>query len=237
MLNVLTGDPTSLVFDIVEDGQFVSPTVGTVVYTLRDNAGQAVAGHTQAAVTTIEGQTTVLIPITGALNAKTKTFEFRTVTLQVTVDGRDLSFRQTYRVHDWLPFVTTPEDVRAFIGFAEDELSDRDTDLVAAYLALKEGLPSLDDYLASGDLSAIRANRAVVCQAVVDLAQSIPGRAIQSKRSETAQMSRFQSTDWSQVKAQASAELSELKQKLTTSLAGAFPLLTLATPVDPITGS
>jgi hypothetical protein len=237
MQNVLTGEPTSLVFDIVEDGQFVSPTIGTVTYTLRDNAGQAVSGHIDAPVTTVEGQTTITIPLLGTVNAKTKTFEHRTVTLKATVGGRELVFRQTYRIHDWMPFVITPEDVRAFIGFSDDELPDRDTDLVAAYLALKEGLTSLDDYLASGDLSAIRANRALVCQAVLDLAQSIPGRAIQTKRSETAQMARFQTADWSQVRAQASGELSELKQKLSSTVDVAFPLFTLATPTDPIIGA
>lgn len=236
MQNVLTGESVSIVFDIVEDGQFVSPEVDTVSYTVRDNAGQAVSGHTDAAVSTTEGQTTIKISLPGTINVKTKTFEHRTVDLKTTVSGRSLSFRQIYRIHDWMPFVATPSDVRGFIGLTDAELRDQDIDLVSAYLAIKSEVSDLDDFLVAGDLSSLQANRAIVCEAVLNVAQSIPGRAIYMQRSETAQVQRFNAVKWDVVVSTASNELTELKKKLASTLEGTFPLFTLATPTDTITG-
>lgn len=237
MLNALTGEGVSIVFDIIEDGVFVSPDVGSVTYTVRDNSGQGIIGHTSQPVTTVEGQTTVMLTLPGGINTKSKTFELRTVELTYTVGGRNGKTRQSYRVHDWMPYSVSQSDVRAFVGLSEAELPDHEVDLVVAYLTLKEDLADLDDHLTSGDLSAIRANRAIVCTAVLSLAHTIQLRAMHSQSSETARVARYTNIDWNRVTHQASSELSELNKVLTNSLEASVPLLTISTGIDPITGA
>ena len=237
MRNVLTGESFNLVVDFIEDGVFVSPDQGSVRYVLRDKSGQPISGHINVVVPTTAGQTSAVINIPGDVNTNSAEFETRTIHITYLLGGRTLSQRFSYRVHNWLPYTATEAEVRAFTGLSATELPDQEIDLVSAYLHAKEDLPDLNSFLQTGDLQAVRANRAIICHAVLALAHSFQMRALQSQGSETARASRFANINWNQIAHQASSELGELNQKLSNSLASSLPLFTLTGGIDPITGA
>lgn len=236
MLNVLTNEPVTLVFDIVEDGQFVSPDVGSVHYSVRLETGEVLNDHHMVLVTTTPGQTTILLPLPGAVNQKAKTTEIRFVRLHYTVGGRPGSSQIAYRIHDWINVTASSNDVRAYLGVNGSELPDQDVDMIAAYLYAKREVPILDELLTEGGVRTLQANRLVTLYAVTDVAHTMQTRAIQSQGSETARVSRFSNIDWKLFQTKASSEISELIGEFTSRFDSAFPLFRVSAGQDPITG-
>lgn len=219
-------------------GEAVIPDADPV-YTLYDGSGNPIAGHT--AEPFVVGQVTAAtLNIPGSANQPVVAdFTFRTLIVSYEVNGVPYEFRTAYRVGPFLPFVVTPESVRAMVGFSLIELPDEDLDLPAAYFGVAELVDKtvLDAALSAGTAEADDANRAIGYRALLDIFSSISMRALQTEQSKNSMVSRFKG-GLDGLRAGLEGALNSWISVMVDDTAGGVPtLLVLAKGPDAITGA
>jgi hypothetical protein len=226
-------------FDILVDGNFVSPDVGTVTYTLRDNTALPVSGQTTVPVTTTVNQTSVTISITSSYNSKTLTTENRWVDLNFQVAGKAYTLTYAYTLVDYLPIRATEADVRALIGCSYSELPDSDIDLITAFydLADQTTVASLTAALTGGGRTSMVANRSIAAKAAMLILPSLQLRVNLLEKSDGSSFSRFTKMDWEKLEASLSAISSEIIGVTSPSSSASAVFLFTNLPTDPVTGA
>lgn len=239
MKNVLVDEPVSLTFSIVEDGEFATPDPDSMTYSLRDNAGERVVGQTDVPVSVSENQTSVTVEIDGVQNSKAKDFEFRTVELKYKINGESRSVRRSYRVIDYLPYQTSINDVRNFLGLAQHELNEDDVDLVAVYYEVMDDVDAaiFTQALIAGGITTLRANDAIMAKACLKVIPSLQLRALQSEKGMDNSASRFQSINWDRLHVRAETLYADMIRQISPNAPeNVRPFITKITPTDPVTG-
>lgn len=239
---VLEAKASTVTFDFKVDEVLTVPDIGTVKYTVRDNAGLPMTSLEEVAVTTDANTTRVQIPLSASTNTfadSANKLEKRTINLFYDLDG--VSFRKdiSYVLSPWLNFTASADDVRKIIGISQFELMDDEIDLFEAYYEVKNDLATgdLDALLVDVDRSALVANRAITYRAAIACLPSLQLRTNASEGSDTLKVSRLSKIDFSALRAQISKLYSEtigVLDIVTTTVAPT--LLTLTTPTDVITG-
>jgi hypothetical protein len=226
-------------FPIVIDGNFQPPDVGSVSYTLFDNAGAAVAGHTNVNVTVDGVQTTVNVTIAGAQNGKTLITEYRSVVLSFQVGTVPYALTQRYIITDFLPHAVTQDDVRGLLGVSHEELPDHNIDLVAAYFELGNsvGLSGLSAALGAGGRTAHVANRGVAAQAALLALPGLKLRINQMEKSDADSFQRFAKIDWQQIADDLAALVTAASDVVNPADTENGTYITVNTPIDPVTGA
>ncbi|WP_419902126.1 hypothetical protein [Kiloniella sp.] len=239
MQNVTDGDDFTLRFDFVELGEFISPDLNSVTYTVRDNNGVVIATQNNIAVSTSEDTTEVTITIPGSVNSNTLNREYRFVILKYTYQGNSKVLTQQYRVTPWLNIGTSTERVRARLGVTSSELPDQDIDLYEAYFTLDEKLGDtvLNTALTSGNINADNANNTLEVVAALKAFPSLQLRIAQVDKADTHEFRRLSKIDFQQLHQTLIEKYSELVNKLSGSTETQFNLFSVVTPTDAITGS
>jgi len=225
--------------DFMLRGVPVEPTPGSVVYTLRDNSGLPIAGHTAINLPGQSG-TGVDIAILAAANGNANTGGFETRFLLVSYDFEGSTYveRSSYRICAFLPTTVTPSDIRTLLGLMDEELEDHEVDVHSAYFRLLPRVPALGtDLTGSGSLEA---NEALAIQAALQLLPGLPARYSQSWDSADASVSRSSKLDYNELGAQLNARLDTLVDTLTADTPGtvtAPTLFVVSQPTDPLTGA
>lgn len=238
-MQYVTGGTNSVAsFDIIVDGEFSSPDVGSVTYSLRDNAGALVGAQTNVVVTTVAGQNRINIPILATYNTLTLETETRAVILSCLIGGKAYSFVQGYTLTPWLPYVTTPADVRALIGLSVSELPDSAVDLIAAYyeLANTATRAALDASLAAGGRQALVTNNGIAAQAGIFALPSLQLRVNLMEKSDADSFQRYKTIDWSTIAARLSDLVSQTLAAATGVPQEAPIFIFVTTNTDPVTG-
>jgi hypothetical protein len=239
MQQVIAGSACVVSFDLVVDGNFVSPDVGSASYTLRDNAGAAVGAQTGIAIVTAVDQTSINVPIALTYNSKTLDTERRTVVLSFLVGGRSYQLAQSYLLTDWLPFTATPADVRSYIGASVAELPDDAVDMVACYYEIANSITRavFDAALAAGGRQAIVSNKAIVYQAAIFAVPGLRLRVNMTEKADAVSFSRFKDVNWGTFLNETNALLSQAIAAATATGVTVPTFLTTNSPTDPVTGA
>lgn len=170
---------------------FFTPDVGTVVYTVRGNDGQPIAGLTDVAVETTTSTTRLDINLTQAQTAITGLLENRYVEVRYELKGLAGNLNASFRLQPFVPMSVTGDEVRSFLGLTGHELLDEEMEFYWGYLRAKMDVPGLDAALTAGDMTTLLANDMIKAAIVIKLMASLPLRAAKSEQSETSQFARL----------------------------------------------
>lgn len=236
----LAGDSVTLHEEFVIDGVPREPDVDSVKFTLRGNSGLTVAPHVNETLT--PRGTGVDIVISGADNtpATAGDLETRFITVSFTVEGRPYTISDSYRLTPFIPMTCTPETVRGHLGMTLEELQDQEVDLIQAYYDLQPKVPSLETYLTSSGVKALKANDAIAIQAALIIAASLPNRLAAQQKSADAQFNRLSKIDPRQLVEDLLQLQGDIIDYLTNSGATTVtitPIFLVSTRTDPVTGA
>lgn len=159
----------------------VPPAVGSVVYTIRDQDGTPLAGHTEVAVTTDGTTTSIVVDFPSSITAITAEFEKRTLEVHYEYAGVSKRIVRIIRLVPFLNLGITETDVREWLGVNDRELPESEIDLVAAYFEVKEDLSTLDAALVAGGRTEVAANTAVKMKAAINIIPSLKLRVAQKE--------------------------------------------------------
>lgn len=200
--------------DFIEDGEFYTPDVGSVTYTLLDNQNVAISGQTSIVVTTTASTTNVVLNIGAAYNIKSslKDFENRTIHLKGTVGGKPFAIRSRYRLIDSALLILDPNNVRVILGVSDSELPDEDIDVFISYFkyANKYG-DTFKNAFSQGDISALYAESVVYLETAINAVPALRLKVAQTESDGVVRFSRFTNIDWDSL-------LADLKSKLEEAL-------------------
>lgn len=225
-----------IVFALGDD--LVVPDVGTVYYTVLNNAGVGISGLINQPVSTTTEQSSVSIAIPQAANAKSLTYENRTVSVKYQLSGQTHFITSVYRLIDLIPMTADAAGCRSLIGLADNELADVDLDVPMAYYLTADdvGKAALDAALIAGNKTTYAANRAIVARALIEVLPSLVLRANASEKSQTASAARLPNINFDKL----AGWLTSIYSTAVTTLSGAtvdpLSLMGLSTPIDTITG-
>ena len=239
MLNFTAGEACTIPVAFLVDGEYVSPDLNSVTYSLRDNTGALFVSATDIAVTLSATATEAFIAISALLNTKTLTIETRSLVVSFSVNSRPYQIRVHYRLNDWLNIAVTAEDVRNHLGLTRGELPDGEVDLYGAYYRLNDllGGTVLSDALVSGTLTAQFANEAVIYEAALILIPSLPARMIRKQADGTTSFERFPHFEFEVLRSKLSALLDEALGQVTGDVLLTPSLLVAGSRTDPVTNA
>lgn len=240
MRTFVAGEDIMLVVPFTRDGEPFVPDVGSVKWTLRNQAGSKVIGFIGTALTTDTSTTEVTFTVPAAQNAldPDSRFEKRVVVVTGLLGGHPFEIMAPYRLIPWLNHSVNEDAVRAYVGADSQELPDAMIDVPAAYFAIENriGQTELAAALQSGTLVEQAANRAIVAQAVVALLPSLRQRLL-TQQSDGALKFQRSVIDVAAVEAAARGDIQTSIDMLSTATEVNLELLVIPTLVDPITGA
>ena len=220
-------------------GEPVVPDLASVFYTIRDNVGAALAGHTDVAVVTTADTGEISVSAPANINGKALTFENRTISVKFKISGQTHFIDKAYRLVDRINMTVDAGSCRSLLGLAPNELPDEDLDLHMAYILTADniGKAVLDAALIAGTSITHAANRAIACRAILEVISSLQLRALAQEKSQTASMSRLTKLDFNKIETWITQLYAKARLTVNGETQGGLPLLALVTPTDPITGT
>lgn len=239
-MQAIVGENFTHQFHFIVDREYVTPDSGSVSYTLYDNAGAAISGQTNQAVSLTAGAQVANIQISSAYHtvASGKSFEQRTLRLKFLYGGKSYVFERSYFVTPLLNFRVTPEEVISELGLLEGEVLFDQVDLVGAYFEAADKVTSatLVSMLSSGTLSQLQANELIKCMAAIKLANAIQLRAFRKAGGDTLNYARFEKIDFTAIIGGLKSKINQLVQTATAT--SPLPtLMVLGSPAtDAVTG-
>lgn len=235
-MDVIRGSAAALWVDFISPTGLQIPDDASVRYSLYDQVGTALL--TDQTITPDANASGVSIQIDAAHNtiASPRRFEKRLVIVSWTTGGQSYSTRKTYRIVPVTTFTAAKADVRGFLGLNEDELTDDEIDLFAAYLQVETD--TLNEALTSGTAKELAANTVIVMQAVLDILPSVKLRALGSLTNGPVRAERMRATpDWGKVERDARNRMAHALSVVTGVTQTNPTLIILSVPTDPITGA
>lgn len=191
MLTFTAGTDLSIPVALTRNGEPFVADNHVLDWVMYNHAGIAIDSSTDVAapdstifITTVSGNNTI---------SSGHQFEKRAVLVKGLLDGQPFQIRVNYRLTPYLNFTASNDDVRTFIGIDTGELMDDEIDLAAAYydLAAIVTTDALNTALASGTITELIVNRAIVGQAVLNLIPSFQARLSKSASDGTSSVDRF----------------------------------------------
>jgi hypothetical protein len=238
-MGAIVGKAHSVRFDFMDDGEYVVPTIGSVTYTIYNNAGVAISGQTAVAVTTLADTNYISLAIPSSVQTldSAKSFEQRTVFIDYTVAGKSQTQEKHYFVTNRLNVRVTPRDVISYLSIKDGEIFEDEVQITPAYFTVRDTLGSavFDAALSSGDMTQLRVNEAVKLQAAMYFLTTLELRALRKAGGDGASFNRFEKIDFKAMRV-------NIQQELATALndvggATSIPTLIMVTsPTDIYTG-
>lgn len=243
-MDVLASTSVTLWADFEAPEGLEIPDAGSVTFTLYDGTGTPLSVTAGLMPDADASGVSVPLHATFQVIAPGRAFERRRLIVNWMANGRSRSTEQTYRVVPPPPYSVSAHDVRSYLGVSIGELPNRDIDLFSAYLTLRQvvGADLLDAALASGTVSELRAERAIVLTAATGLFPSMQYRVAQKRTDGNYEFERIKDpAALDRLIAATAEELLALSNGLagvdvTVALAPALILLGTNT-TDPITGA
>lgn len=213
---------------------------GAISYTVRGNDNLPITALTNLSVTPASGAVShqLVIPPSGAVLATGATFEGRT--LSWSYDAVSGSVR--YRVDAYLPFAVSIEGVRAKLGLFDDELSEADIDLTAAYVRFAGPIVAQEALAASalaGDFTTLAVTDAIEAVAALAVLPGLQLKLAKSRSSGTNKFERQSDPDWAMLREYLTGLVSLGTDAIDVPsdiYGGTGFLLAFSTRTDPITG-
>jgi hypothetical protein len=238
-MDVLVGTSASIRVDFTTPTGMLIPDPDTTVYSLFDQSGQYLVADVAANPDPGATGVNIFLASDKHLIGGGRRFEKRTLWLRWRTGGKSFTTRVQYRIVPLVNYTASATDVRTFLGLNEDELTDEEVDLFAAYLAVEEDAAKdrLDAALASGTRLEQLANKAIVAQAVIDLIPSLQNRVLMATADGPNRFERFRTApDFDRFLRDAAALRSQALTAITGIATTQPSVLLFAEPTDPITG-
>lgn len=240
-MNVVVSTPVALVINFLVGSTPVAPDVGSVSYSVFDQAGTVVPGllDLPVATTPTTYQTPLLIPGSANTISAGRRFERRKVVISFEVGGQAVQITKTYRITPDLPHSVTPQSVRAFIGIEAHELPDEDIDIFSAYLAVEDDVSeaTLAAALVSGTREEFAANTLVEMRTVLSVLPSAKQRMAQSEKNGVKEFSRVDLKELDKLAVEAERRYNEALDKVVVTTETSVSLFLTTTNIDAITGA
>lgn len=236
----ISGRDTSVTFDILVDGELVVPDQGTVTYTIRNYAGDAVSGHENQPVVTDGSTTTVKIVVPAAVCTKTQDYDSFSVELLYEHDSHPYSQVKSFVIAPWVNFHTTPAEVRALMGSSSIEVPEDDIDLYQAYLDVDDDLGdgvTLLSVLNGGTAKTRSAGQAIALRAALNLVPTLQMRALMILQADTQRAQRFENVDFPALEQSLRTRYANMLSKVAGTTLTTRTFLGLTSPTDALTGS
>lgn len=239
----LAGEDVAVLIRYMANGDYVVPDVGSVTYTVRDNAGQPITDLIDQPITVDETTTQSVITIPAIKNAITADIENRFVDVKFSSGEAPYRVRVVYKLTQFLNFTASPADVRSWMGCNSNELEDADIDMVAAYFKAGDLLSTDDapnlftDALATGGLDGLNANQAIVYVATLQAIPSLQLRIAQSETNGVLKYSRIAKLDFNKLQKDTADRLAALAEDVAGAAFVTPDLLILSVRTDPITNA
>lgn len=203
---------------------FVVPDPNSAEWNLRDHAG-SLMGSWQ----TVPASGIVTVP--SSYHTITRDIERRTLEYRWMVNGGRMVRSIPYMLAPRPVFDATPDQVRERLGVNRSELPDHEIDLISSYFTLAAALGGtvLRDWLDLGTVDTLRANRAIVLHAALELIPALRLKAAQTEKSGAEGFTRFD-IDWSALEADLRRQLAAATA---STAAGGSALFVLSNRADP----
>jgi hypothetical protein len=239
-MDIIGGTPSALTIPFLVGNQPVVPDVGSVTYTIRNQAGAAMPGLEDIAYVTTAAtyQMVILVPSSAHQIDPSRVFERRSVIVKFTIQGQELQLNRAYRVVPEPIHSVSAQQVRAFIGIEDHELPDADIDLFSAFLTVQKevGADLLASTLASGTAEEIAANTLISMRAVLDVLPSAKQRMAQSEKNGVKEFSRVDLKELDKLKAEAESRYQEALDLVVVKTEVTPTYFLITTNTDAITG-
>ncbi|WP_185828259.1 hypothetical protein [Rhizobium ruizarguesonis] len=239
-MDVIGGTPSALTIPLMVNNQPVAPDVGSVTYTVRNQAGAPMAGLEDLAYLTTPTtyQLTILVPSSAHQIDPSRSFERRSVVIKFTVQGQEVQLTRAYRVVPEPVHTITGQQIRAFIGIEEHELPDTDIDIFSAFLTVEKevGASDLVNALTSGTTDELAANTLICMRAVLDVLPSAKQRMAQSEKNGVKEFSRVDLKELDKLKIEAEKRYQEALDQVVVKTEVTPSLFLITTNTDAITG-
>lgn len=214
---------------------------GAVVYSLLGNNNLPVAGFNAVSVVPAAGALSITLVIPGTANTCTlPLFEGRTLTWIYTTTTGVVTQSVRYRVEKPIPFFVSNQGVRSKLGVEDNEVEDRDIDLLMAYATLSSKYETgvLDAYAPLGNINTLRIINAIEATAALRVLPSLQLAVAKSEDSGTNKYSRFNAVDWDALRAGLEAHLVVVDDLIApTEYVGIIMFTTAGSGTDRVTGS
>ena len=240
-MDVVVSTSAALLINLTVAGLPVAPDVGSVAYSVLDQAGTQLAGLVDLPITTSASTYQVPVIVPGSANTigAGRRFERRKVVVKFQTNGQEVHASRTYRVVPALPHAVTPQSVRAFIGIEAHELPDDDIDIFGAYLAVEEDVTeaALTAALISGTAQEFAANTLVEMRTVMNVLPSAKQRMAQSEKNGVKEFSRVDLKELDKLSVEAERRYNEALDKVVVTTETNVTLFLTTTNTDAITGA
>lgn len=232
--------PATLGFDLIVREDFVVPDPSTVAV-LKIRTRNGTITHTETVTNPVGSNLVFMVPNTVNVLSGSNTSEIRSAALTYMFKGTEQLLVQHYTVTQYIGFTVTPQGVRTLIGLDNAELEDHEIDLISAYYALAaQNGTTFTTAFATEGYKGNQANKAVLLQAAIDLAISIPQRLAQKTEEEKASFQRLTKLDPYKLMAKLDTELGQVLDTLkdtTLVVIGAAAFRVAQPTIDPFTGA
>lgn len=240
-MDIIKGAPAAIAVQFIVGNQPVAPDVGSLTYTLLDQAGTAMAGLVDVPIssTPTTYQTLVVLPQAAHDIATGRRFERRKLVINFEANGQPIQLTRSYRVVPDLPHTVTADQVRAFIGIEKHELPDDDIDVFSAFMAVEKAVTEsvLSTALTSGTTNEIAANTMITMKAVLDVLPSAKQRMAQSEKNGVKEFSRVDLKELDKLGVEAERRYQAALDEVVVTTEVTVSLFLASTPTDVITGA
>lgn len=239
------GEPATFTIDFMVDGEYVVPDESSLKYTVRDTSGIPYPGMSKASLPDITS-TSTQVEVDYVVQSTEDPYTFRYLTVYFKYLGKQYQVDVPYTVHQFIPLITSRENVRDLFGAEHRELPDSDIDLYMNYFLMVKQYGETFKNAFVNTAAAPHANLALNYFTAIGLIPQMRSRLLSRERNDTSEFERFK-IDFETMKFEFEAALqSELSKTFAAMESTAYSSLgsaalyssfVVSTPTDPFTGS
>ena len=228
---------------LMKGGEYISlKDKDKASYTIMNADGDIVGGINDESYP-IKGEISELeiqIPMEATKIPEGKQSDSRFILVTYVLNGKENVIRKAFNVIKFVPYTVNESDVYAVLGVTEQHVSQESMDIFGNYLLLVEEIgPNFTEWLKSGDVKAVRANRAILLKTAISLRAAIMLGVPKTETDNVVSQTRFEFSveDFDTLFKNMTDELSEIKAEISGESSdyevAAFVLPALT---DPFTG-
>jgi hypothetical protein len=221
----------------VIDGELVVPSSAT--YTLRGNDGGVINALSDVAITLADNATYAVVNVDASANTASVPSAVRYLETTITVDGADYTITEFYQIRANTRFPLNAQDVRDVLGVGDNEVSDNQIDILAAYEMVKGDLPevNLDNILTNGTTLLPYLIAAVKYKAALFSGMTMQNSMFQMEQADNTLYRRFEEIDFDSLRNSIGKLYSEALRMLGGGEASPnYTFQIMAVGVDNVTG-
>lgn len=162
---------------LMKGGEYISLTENDKAsYSIMNAEGDIIAGVNDETYPIVGevSELAIQIPAEATRIPEGKQSDSRFLLVTYILNGKENVIRKAFNVIKFAPYTVNESDVYAVLGITEQHVSPESMDIFGNYLLLVEEIgPNFTDWLKSGDVKSVRANRAILLKTAISLRAAI----------------------------------------------------------------